>query len=230
MDAGGRRRGDGEVRSGPFANMQFRSTDSVSREGGMYRLSDTRVHTVQALVRRAEGLEGDAFTGRCELLIDARTCRWSFCQLDLRGHHAQGVPRTWAAGAATCLSRSEHPQAGGAPVVASPSAARVARVVYLCRAYDDRGPRGSGRRSSGRGLYGEGGRLAAHEGPEELEPTSELGRIYTFSLKDGLVTDGDADFELAPYDIVEVRRSPATGSSVALRWMARRCSREAMRW
>ena len=44
--------------------------------------------------------------------------------------------------------------------------------------------------------------------PKSLEPTSELGRIYTFSLKDGLVTDGDADFELAPYDIVEVRRSP----------------------
>ena len=44
--------------------------------------------------------------------------------------------------------------------------------------------------------------------PKSLEPTSELGRIYTFSLKDGLVTDGGADFELAPYDIVEVRRSP----------------------
>ena len=68
--------------------------------------------------------------------------------------------------------------------------------VPLCRAYDDRGPRGSGRRSSGRGLYGEGGRLAAHEGPEEPGADERrLGRIYTFSLKDGLVTDGDADFE-----------------------------------
>ena len=45
--------------------------------------------------------------------------------------------------------------------------------------------------------------------PGSLEPSSELGKIYTFSLKDGLVADGEPDFVLAPFDIVEIRNSPA---------------------
>ena len=35
-----------------------------------------------------------------------------------------------------------------------------------------------------------------------------MGKVYAFSLKEGLVVDGEAGFELAPFDVVEVRRSP----------------------
>ena len=44
--------------------------------------------------------------------------------------------------------------------------------------------------------------------PTSLMPTDEISKTYTFSLKDGLVIDGDPGFMLEPYDIVEVRRSP----------------------
>lgn len=44
--------------------------------------------------------------------------------------------------------------------------------------------------------------------PTSLMPTDEISKTYTFSLKDGLVIDGDPGFTLEPYDIVEVRRSP----------------------
>lgn len=37
-------------------------------------------------------------------------------------------------------------------------------------------------------------------------PSNDVGKVYTFSLKEGLVVDGDAGFELAPFDVVEVRR------------------------
>ncbi len=44
--------------------------------------------------------------------------------------------------------------------------------------------------------------------PQSLKPTENTAEIFTFSLKDGLVMNGDPEFRLKPYDIVEVRRSP----------------------
>lgn len=43
---------------------------------------------------------------------------------------------------------------------------------------------------------------------KSMTPSKSMGKVYTFSLKDGLVVDGEAGFELAPFDVVEVRRSP----------------------
>jgi protein involved in polysaccharide export with SLBB domain len=39
--------------------------------------------------------------------------------------------------------------------------------------------------------------------------TSDIGEMYSFSLKDGLVVDGNRDFVLEPYDEVLVRQSPS---------------------
>ena len=38
--------------------------------------------------------------------------------------------------------------------------------------------------------------------------TKEIAKSFTFSLKDGLVIDGERGFLLEPYDVVHVRRSP----------------------
>ena len=35
-----------------------------------------------------------------------------------------------------------------------------------------------------------------------------LARVFSMSIKDGLIDDGDGGFELQPYDVVSVRRSP----------------------
>ena len=43
---------------------------------------------------------------------------------------------------------------------------------------------------------------------KSMTPSKNMGKVYTFSLKDGLIVDGEAGFELAPFDVVEVRRSP----------------------
>lgn len=45
--------------------------------------------------------------------------------------------------------------------------------------------------------------------PRGTAPTRELSRIFTFAIKDGYVVDGAPDFTLEPYDIVDVRKSPA---------------------
>ena len=39
--------------------------------------------------------------------------------------------------------------------------------------------------------------------------TSDIGELYSFSLKDGLMDDGDRSFVLEPYDEVVVHRSPS---------------------
>ena len=44
--------------------------------------------------------------------------------------------------------------------------------------------------------------------PKSTIPSNEIGKVYTFSLKDGFVIDGDPGFILEPFDVVEVRRSP----------------------
>ncbi|MDD4032834.1 MAG: SLBB domain-containing protein [Bacteroidales bacterium] len=44
--------------------------------------------------------------------------------------------------------------------------------------------------------------------PLAMEETPEMSHIYTFSIENGLIIQGDKDFILEPYDIVSVRRSP----------------------
>ena len=45
--------------------------------------------------------------------------------------------------------------------------------------------------------------------PKSTKKTNEISKTFTFSLKDGLVIDGERSFILEPYDVVHVRRSPA---------------------
>lgn len=44
--------------------------------------------------------------------------------------------------------------------------------------------------------------------PKATTYTKEIAKTFTFSLKDGLLVDGDRSFTLMPYDEVMVRRSP----------------------
>lgn len=45
--------------------------------------------------------------------------------------------------------------------------------------------------------------------PKATQKTNRIAESFTFSLKDGLVIDGEPGFVLQPYDVVHVRRSPA---------------------
>ena len=45
--------------------------------------------------------------------------------------------------------------------------------------------------------------------PKSTSKTNDIAKTFTFSLKDGLIIDGNRDFVLEPYDVVSVRRSPA---------------------
>ena len=50
--------------------------------------------------------------------------------------------------------------------------------------------------------------------PSATEAGMELAKTFSFSLKDNYVVDGDRSFTLEPYDIVQVRMSPAFQSPI----------------
>ena len=45
--------------------------------------------------------------------------------------------------------------------------------------------------------------------PQATQKSNRIAESYSFSLKDGLVIEGEQGFVLKPYDVVHVRRSPA---------------------
>ena len=45
--------------------------------------------------------------------------------------------------------------------------------------------------------------------PKSTKKSNRIAESFTFSLKDGLIIDGEPGFILEPYDVVHVRRSPA---------------------
>ena len=45
--------------------------------------------------------------------------------------------------------------------------------------------------------------------PKALAPDSVIAKLYTLSLKDGFVVDGEPEFTLMPFDEVYIRKSPA---------------------
>lgn len=44
--------------------------------------------------------------------------------------------------------------------------------------------------------------------PSSTNASDTLAKVFTFGIKDGLASDGTPDFELQPFDLVAVRRSP----------------------
>ena len=49
--------------------------------------------------------------------------------------------------------------------------------------------------------------------PKATAKTNEIAKSFSFSIKDGLVIDGEKGFLLEPYDVVHVRRSPVFSSA-----------------
>ena len=187
-----------------FAN-RVEVRGSVYREG-MYELSDA-MHTVRALIERAEGLEGDAFTGRAQLLREREDLSLELLSLDLGGIMSGRSADVELRRNDVLIVPSIHELEERGSFTIGGEVARPGVYPYAAHTtIEDLVVQAGGLLDGASTVKVDVSRRM--KDPKSLEPTSELGRIYTISLKDGLVTDGDADFELAPYDIVEVRRSP----------------------
>lgn len=188
-----------------FAN-RVEVRGAVYREG-MYELGD-EVHTVRGLIDRAEGLKGDAFPGRALLLREREDLTLEMLAVDLGGVMAGQVPDIELQRNDVLIIPSIHELEERGALTISGEVARPGEYPYAEHmTIEDLVVQAGGLLDGASTARIDVSRRI--KDPKSLTPSSELGKIYTFSLKDGLIVDGEAGFELMPYDIVEVRRSPA---------------------
>lgn len=188
-----------------FAN-RVEVRGAVYREG-MYELGD-EVHTVRGLIDRAEGLKGDAFPGRAQLLREREDLTTEVIAIDLAGLMAGQSPDVELQRNDILYIPSIHDLKEYETLTIGGAVARPGEYPYAENmTIEDLVMQAGGLLDGASTAMVEVARRI--KDPGSLEPSSELGKIYTFSLKDGLVADGEPDFVLAPFDIVEVRNSPA---------------------
>lgn len=187
-----------------FAN-RVEVRGKVFREG-MYELGD-EMHTVRSLVERAGGLKEDAFTARAQIFREREDLTPELVAIDLgdilRGRSSDVELRRND----VLFIPGIHELQDRGPLTISGEVARPGVYPWAERTtIEDLVVQAGGLRDGASTVKVEVSRRL--KDPKSLTATGEMSRIFTFSLKDGLVVDGDAGFELEPYDIVDVRRSP----------------------
>lgn len=188
-----------------FAN-RVEVRGAVYREG-MYELGD-EVHTVRGLIERAEGLKGDAFPGRALLLREREDLTLEMVAVDLAGVMSGAAPDIELQRNDVLVIPSIHELEERGALTISGEVARPGTYPYAENmTIEDLVVQAGGLLDGASTARIDVSRRI--KDPKSLTPSSELGKIYSFSLKDGLIVDGEPGFTLMPYDIVEVRRSPA---------------------
>ena len=187
-----------------FAN-RVEVRGKVFREG-MYELSED-MHTVRALVERAEGLEEDAFTARALLFRESEDLSLVLIPIDLAGIMAGTASNVELRRNDVLVISGIHELEDRGVLTIGGEVARPGVYPYAEHTtIEDLVVQAGGLLDGASTVKVDVSRRL--KDPKNLEPANELSRIYTFSLKEGLAVDGADDFELEPYDIVEVRRSP----------------------
>lgn len=188
-----------------FAN-RVEVRGAVYREG-MYELGD-EVHTVRGLIERAEGLKGDAFPGRALLLREREDLTLEMVAVDLAGVMSGAASDIELQRNDVLVIPSIHELEERGALTISGEVARPGTYPYAENmTIEDLVVQAGGLLDGASTARIDVSRRI--KDPKSLTPSSELGKIYSFSLKDGLIVDGEPGFTLMPYDIVEVRRSPA---------------------
>ena len=182
---------------------------------GMYELCEGR-GTVRELVGSAEGPREDAFLGRAQLLREKEDLTPEVVAVDLEGVLSGRLADIALRRNDILIVSSVHDleDRGGFTIggeVARPGVYPYAEHTTL----EDLIVQAGGLLDGASTVRVEVARRL--KDAKSTTPSNDVGKVYTFSLKEGLVVDGDAGFELAPFDVVEVRRSPGYQSQQRVR-------------
>ena len=174
---------------------------------GLYELSGT-VNTVKQLIKKAEGLRGDAFLNRALLERKNEDLSHEVIAVDLGGLLKGTVADIPLQKNDILYIPSIHDLKEEETIsihgeVASPGTFLFSKNMTI----EDL-------------LVQSGGLLEAAattkvditrriKDPKSTSFSSVLGKTYSFDIKDGLVVGGEGDFHLEPFDEVYVRKSPA---------------------
>ena len=173
---------------------------------GLYQLDGT-VNTVKQLIKKAEGLRGDAFLGRVLLDREREDLSHEMIAIDLNGLMNGTV-------ADIPLQKEDH------LYIPSINDLKETETVSIYGEVLNPGTFLHSDNMSIEDLIVQAGGLSEAaattrvsvtrriKNPKSTVYSSKLAETFTFDIKDGLIM-GDGDFQLQPFDMVQVRRSPA---------------------
>ena len=192
-------------------SMIERYENMVEVEGAVFRPGQyelgKQINTVRALVEAAGGLTEEAFTGRAVLYRMKQDRTLETQSLDLGGVMSGAL-------ADIPLRNEDH------LIIATLSERSSERTVTITGEVFRPGTFPYSERETIEDLVLRAGGLTDAASfakvdvsrrirdPKALQSGQEISKNYSFSLKDGLVVDGQPGFMLEPYDVVQVRRSP----------------------
>ncbi|MFT0240163.1 SLBB domain-containing protein, partial [Bacteroides thetaiotaomicron] len=173
---------------------------------GIYQLSG-KLNTIRELVNEAQGLTGDAFLNRAVLYRQREDLTSEVVQIDIRSIMNGTSPNLALMKNDILYIPSIHDleDRGNVTVhgeVAHPDSYPYADNMTL----EDLIIQAGGLKEAASTVRIDVSRRIKN--PRSTADNDTIGQMYTFSLKDGFVIDGQPGFILEPYDQVYVRRSP----------------------
>ncbi len=188
-----------------FAN-RVEVRGAVYREG-MYELGED-MNTVRQLIDRADGLKGDAFLARALLYREHEDLSIETVAVDLKGVINGTVPDI-------SLRRNDVLEIASVRDLEEKGAFRIEGLVSRPGVYpfadnttlEDLIIQAGGLLDGASTVRVDVARRL--KDPKSLEASSALSEVFSFAVKDGFVIEGTPGFVLQPYDMVEVRKSPA---------------------
>lgn len=173
---------------------------------GVYELGN-EISTVRQLVEKAEGIKGDAFTNRALLQREKEDLTLETQALDIASILNGSVPDVPLRKNDILYIASIHDLQDLGHITVSGQVAKPGNYVFSQNTtLEDIIMQAGGLLESASSVRVDIARRVKN--PTSLEETDTLSHVYTFSLKDGFVIDGEPNFVLEPYDQVVVRRSP----------------------
>lgn len=198
-----------------------RFTNKVEVKGAVYRPDiyelNGEVNTVRALIGKAKGLMDDAFTNRAVLQRQKDDMTNEILPVDVKALLDGNIPDIPLRKNDILYIPSIHDlqDLGNVRIageVAKPDNYPYAENMTL----EDLIIQAGGLKEAASTVRVDISRRI--KDPKSLNSTDSIGQMYSFSLKDGFVIDGQPGFVLQPYDQVFVRRSPGyqTQQNVAI--------------
>lgn len=173
---------------------------------GIYQFGGT-LNTVRQLVEKADGLMGDAFTGRAVLHRERDNLTREVIQVDIKGIMDGVKPDIPLQRNDVLYIPSIHDLEDLGSITVFGEVARPGEFVYADNTtLEDIIIQAGGLKESASTVRVDVSRRIKND--KSTEVASTIGEMFSFALKDGFVIDGEPGFTLEPYDQVYVRRSP----------------------
>lgn len=181
---------------------------------GVFELSGS-LNTVRQLVEKADGLLGDAFTGRAVLYRERENLTKEVLPVDIEGILKGTSPDIALQKNDILYIPSIHDLQDMGKVTISGEVNKPGRYTHADHmSLEDLVITAGGLKESASLVRVDVSRRIRD--PKGTTEPDMIGQNFSFGLKDGFVVDGEAGFELQPYDQVFVRRSPSYNEQVSV--------------